>query len=152
MIVRTCPASAAYRALKPSGRRALHLIEDALSRSGDGAAVSLNRFLELGLCRTAARYGIRQCERLGFITVGVGARRVRVFRMADGWKFLDADEAKQRMALAREPMQRAVSKPVTVEPPKVEALPKPVQVERTRGIERRVTVSLPRLSFMDDGR
>ena len=50
--------SPAYAALKPSGRRALHVIEDALSRHGDGVAVSLYQLLALGLCRTAARYGI----------------------------------------------------------------------------------------------
>ena len=91
--------SAAYAALKPSGKGALHVIEDALSRSGDGVAISLNQFLALGLCRTAARYGVKQCERVGLVTVNTGPGRVHVFMMADGWKSISADEAARRMAL-----------------------------------------------------
>jgi len=136
--------SAAYAALKPSGKRALHVIEDALSRSGDGVAISLNQFLALGLCPTAARYGVKQCERVGLVTVNTGPRRVHVFMMADGWKSISADEAARRMALARQPMQRA--KPV--KPPKLVKVPKPVPVEPPRTMRRQVP-SLPRLSFMD---
>lgn len=141
--------SAAYRALTDSGKRVLSIIENVLSRTGNGTAISLGQFTALGLCRTAARYGVRQCERLGFVTVEVGPRQVHVFSMADGWKSIDADEAERRMALAHQPpARRARISTARVEPPKPVRVPKPV--ERPRAVRR--VPSLPRMSWIDDGR
>jgi hypothetical protein len=140
--------SAAYAALKPSGRRVLGVVENVLSRTGNGTAISLGQFTALGLCRTAARYGIRQCERVGLIKVEVGPRQVHVFSFRDGWKTVDADEAARRMALAHQrPSRRARINTVRepVEPPQpVEVKP----VARPRHAPRGVP-SLPRLSFLE---
>jgi hypothetical protein len=98
--------SAAYAAL--SGRRALAIIEDALSQHGDRVAVSLTQFLARGLCKSATRYGVRQLQQLGFVTIGQGPRQIHLFARADGWRELDADAAQRLMKLVA---PRARSKP-----------------------------------------
>ena len=143
-------ASPAYAALNPSGRRVLGTIENELSKHGDGVAISLSGMMALtGLCRAATRYGIRQCERLRFVVISVGERRVHWFAMADGWKTLDADEAERLMALAHKPMWRARISTKPVEPPKPAS--KPARVERPRFSQRRMP-SLPTMPWQDDGR
>ena len=67
-----------------------------------------------------ARFGIKQCERLGFITVGTGVRRANTFRLVDGWRTVDAVEAKRQVQLAKLP------KP-----------PKPPQVAAPQPLKRR---------------
>jgi hypothetical protein len=94
--------SAAYAALSDGGRRVFQVIEE---QAGRGAvAISLGRFMQHGMCRSTAIRGIRQCEVLGFVSVAVGHRSVGVFRLADGWRGLDMDEAARRVRLARLPM------------------------------------------------
>ena len=55
--------SAAYAALSVGGKRVLHVLEQEVGH--DGVAISLGCFMERGMCRAAARYGIKQVELLG---------------------------------------------------------------------------------------
>jgi hypothetical protein len=136
--------SPAYSALNQSGRRVLGIIENELSKGGDGVAISLSEMVaRTGLCRTSARYGIRQVERLGFVVILVAERRTHWFAMSDGWKSLDADEAGRLMALAdQRPVRRVRIGTKPVEPPKPVRVPKPVEPP----MQRRVP-SLPRLPW-----
>ena len=144
--------SPAYLALTPAGRKVLHFIEGEVMRGGDGVAIPLTTFTSNGgMCRTAARFGIKQCERLGFISIGTGLRHANTFRLVDGWRTIGADEAARLVKLAKLPKPPQVAAPKPVKPPKPAPTPKPVKAEPPRMIERRVP-SLPRLSFMDDGR
>jgi hypothetical protein len=83
-------------------------------------------------------------EFAAWIRITIGPRRVSVFRLADGWKSLDADEAKRRVAQARLPM-----------PPRASSVPpKPVRqvrapVERPRTMRRVPSLPMP---WHDDGR
>jgi hypothetical protein len=54
--------SAAYAALSVGGKRVLHVLEQEVGH--DGVAISLGCFMERGMCRAAARYGIKQVELL----------------------------------------------------------------------------------------
>ena len=114
-------ASPAFAALKPSGKRVLRVIERECG--GGAAAISLARFMESGMGRHAAYYGVKQCERLGFVSVSVftGPHRANVFTPVDHWRNIDAVEAKRRMAHARQP------KPPRVARPTRRARPLPVQ-------------------------
>ena len=133
-------------ALKISGKRVLRVIEHEIEHSGDGVAISLEQFMAHGMCRAAARYGIKQCECVGFITVAAAARRVNTFAFCDGWRALDADEAARRVKQAKLPKpQRADSEPVPPKPVK------PPKVERPRFSQRRMP-SLPSMPWQDDGR
>ena len=140
--------SPAYAALTPSGKRCLHLIEDEVERCGGAARIPRKGFMAVGISKAAVSFGIKQCERLGFVSVTVGLRHANVFVLLDDWRLLDAAEAARRVKLARLPKPPRVAAP---KPPKPAATPKPVKAEPPRMIERRVP-SLPRLSFMDDGR
>jgi hypothetical protein len=57
--------SAVYAALSVGGKRVLHVLEQEVGH--DGVAISLGCFMERGMCRAAARYGIKQVELLGFV-------------------------------------------------------------------------------------
>jgi hypothetical protein len=74
--------SPAYAALTVGGKRVLGVIEQA---GRDGVAISLREFMQRGMCRAAARHGIKQVEALGFVVIGMGPRRVCVFQLSDGW-------------------------------------------------------------------
>jgi len=63
----------------------------------DGVAISLNHFMSRGMCRAAARNGIKQCELVGFAIISLGPRRVGLFRLSDDWRALDADQARLPM-------------------------------------------------------
>jgi hypothetical protein len=52
--------SAAYPALSVGGKRVLDVIGEEVGR--DGVAISLSCFMERGMCRAAARHGIKQVE------------------------------------------------------------------------------------------
>ena len=141
--------SAAYAALTPAGRRALHLIEGEVERGGGTAAISHVDIERPGLSRASVNFGLKQLGLLEFVTISVGCRRINTFVLADGWRSLDADEAKRRVVLARLPKpQRPSSKP----PKPVKASkpePKPMTVERV--MQRRMP-SLPTMPWYDDGR
>jgi len=143
--------SAAYAAMSPSGRKAFHLIEGEVERGDGAAAIPINHFTASGMCRAAARFGTKQCVLLGFASVNVhaGPNRANVFRLIDKWRGVDAIEAKRRVAQAKLPQPPRPSAAKPVKPVKPAPAPKPVEPQRT---ERRVVVTLPRLSFMDDGR
>jgi hypothetical protein len=139
-------ASPAFAALKPSGKRVLRVVERECG--GGATAISIARFMESGMGRLAAYYGVKQCERLGFVSVSAytGPHRANVFTLVDHWRSIDAVEAKRQMAQAREPKPRvAALKPVKHAKPA--PTPKPV---RPRMNERR-TVSLPKFSWDDAG-
>jgi hypothetical protein len=132
--------SPAFAALSVGGQRVLKVIEQA---GRDGVAISLDQFMERAdLCRSSVRRGIRQCELVGFVTVSIGARRCSVFALADGWRRLDAGEAKRRMKLAKEPTPpratSAPSKPVRQAKARVE-------VEQPRVVRQ---PSMPRLAWL----
>ena len=101
-----------------------------------------------GLSKAATSFGVKQCERLGFVSVGTGVRGTNLLWLSDGWRTIDAVEAARRVQLAKpaEAARAAVPKP-----PKPVKQPKPVKVARPRTMQRRVP-SVPRLSWQDDGR
>ena len=135
--------SAAFQAMTLAGRRVLQFIEREVERGGDGVAITLKTFTSSGgMCRAMARFGVKQCERLGFIRIGTGLRHANTFSLVDGWRTVHAVEAERLV-----PPQVAAPKPV--KPPKPAPTPKPVEPPRT--VQQR-GVTLPRLSFMDDGR
>ena len=103
--------SPAHAALTVGGKRVLQVLSELVGQ--DDVAISLGRFMERGMCRAAARYGIKQCVAVGFVSVGMGPRRVNVFRLADGWRALDAHEAARLVKLAKLPRQSVPPKPVT---------------------------------------
>ena len=104
--------------------------------------------MAVGISKAAVSFGIKQCERLGFVSVGVGTRHCNVFTLINDWRTIDAASAARLVKLARLPKPPRVAAP---KPPKPVKQAKPVTVERPRTMQRRVP-SLPRLSFMDDGR
>ena len=138
--------SPAYLAITPVGWRVLRLIEDTINRSG-GSAVTLTRS-SFGGHRGSISFGIKQCERLGFVSIGIGLRRANAFSLLDEWRAVDADEgaagAVGKAAAAAATVTRGVPKAAEAGQPS-----KPVAVARPTP-QRQVT--LPRLSFMDDGR
>ena len=98
--------SAAYAALTPSGKQCLHLIEDEIER-GDGAAMLPRSFFTVrGLSKAATSFGVKQCERLGFVSVGTGVRGTNLLWLSDGWRTIDAVEAARRVRLAKLPKPR----------------------------------------------
>ena len=104
--------------------------------------------MAVGISKAAVSFAIKQCERLGFVSVGVGTRHCNVFTLINDWRTIDAASAARLVKLARLPKPPRVAAP---KPPKPAPTPKPAKVEPPRTVERRVP-SLPRLSFMDDGR
>jgi hypothetical protein len=96
--------SPAYRALSDGGRKVLGVIEQ---KAGRGVvAITLEQLMdESGLCRSATRYGVRQCEVLGFVNVAMGHRRVNVSRLNDGWRrpSLRGDALRAEPGLCRRP-------------------------------------------------
>ena len=149
--------SAAFQAMTLAGRRVLYFIEGEIERNGDSVAIPLTTFTSRGgMCRTAARFGIKQCERLGFISVGTGVRHANTFRLISDWKSIGAVEAARQVQLAKlpkPPKLPQVAAPKPVQSVKPAPTPKPVTVaaEQPRTVQQR-GVTLPRLAFMDDGR
>jgi hypothetical protein len=142
--------SAAFQAMTLAGRRVLQFIEREVERGGDGVAITLKTFTSSGgMCRAMARFGIKQCERLGFIRIGTGLRHANTFSLVDGWRTVHAVEAERLVQLAKLPKPPQVAAPKPVKPPKPAPTPKSVEPPRT--VQQR-GVTLPRLSFMDDGR
>ena len=78
--------SAAYAALTPAGRRALHLIEGEVERGGGTAAISRVDIERPGLSRASVNFGLKQLGLLEFVTISVGRRRINTFVLADGWR------------------------------------------------------------------
>jgi hypothetical protein len=137
--------SPAFAALSDSGKRVLQVIEQA----GRGAvAISLEQFMDADMRRSAARYGIRQCEELGLIAVTMGPRRVNQFALADGWRDLEtAGEAARLVKLARLPTPpRASSAP----PRAVKQAKARVEVEQPPTV--RQVPSMPTVAWIGDGR
>ena len=145
--------SPAYLAMTPAGRRVLDFIEREVERGGDNVPISLTTFTsDGGMCRAAARYGIKQCERLGFISIGVGARYSNTFTLTDEWRTVDAVEARRQVQLAKlpkPPQPPRVAAPQRVKLPKPASTPKPVTVAPSNTPR---PITLPHLAFMDDGR
>ena len=87
-----------------AGRRVLEFIEVEVERGGDGVAITLKTFTSSGgMCRAVARFGIKQCEHLGFVSIGTGLRHANTFSLADGWRTVAADDAKRQVQLAKLP-------------------------------------------------
>ena len=104
--------------------------------------------LDHHIWRKAISPSLKLLDHLGLIEIEPGPRRANIFKLSNRWRTVDAVEAARLSVLARE------LKPLRVAAPKLEKpapAPKPVKVERPRMSERRI-VSLPKLSFMDDGR
>ena len=137
--------SAAYAAMTLAGRRVLPFVEHQIEQHGDGIALSLSDLMAHGGgCRSAIRYGVRQLQQLGFVTIGQGPRRVHVFSLAGGWRSLDADEAARRVATARVLRASKRTKRVTVKPPQPVALFRIAgqSVSGRRGCRRRPETAL----------
>jgi len=145
-------ASAAYAAMTRSGRRVLHLIEGEVERGGGTASISLDDFdRRFGCSRRSTRFALKQIALCGFITIGMGPRRIKTFRLYDGWRAVTADEAARLVKQARLPQPPRAAVPKLPKPVKPPNASKPPKVQRPRMNERRA-VSLPKLSFVDDGR
>ena len=116
-----------------------------MARCGEPVVISLAEFTACAMSRSAARFGIRQLVRLGFVQLTAGSRRVNTFSRCDGWRVHDVDAAKQLVTLARGPMPRAsISKPTSGQnTPKPVQVPKPATVEPPRRM--RAVPSLPHL-------
>jgi len=140
--------SPAYLAMTPSGKRVLHIIEGMTSRNGgEPVALSHSYFVARKMTQASSCKAVKQLVALGFVTVEAD-KRPNTFTLCDNWQSIDADEAKRRMALARQPKpQRPSSKPPKPKPVKPE--PKPMTVAPR--IMRRAP-SLPTMPWMDDGR
>jgi hypothetical protein len=92
---------------------------------------------------------LKQLALCGFIRIDIGPRCINAFSLADGWRALDAVEAKRRVELARlpKPQRQAAPKPPTPAP-----TPKSVKVEPRRTMQR-ATPSMPKFSWdAGDGR
>ena len=74
-------------------------------------SIPLTTFTSSGMGRAAARFGIKQCERLGFVSIGTGLRHANTFRLVDGWRAVDAVEAEEAGA-AGEAAETAASRGV----------------------------------------
>jgi hypothetical protein len=139
--------SVAYKALSASGSQVLRVIEQR-ARHG-GAAITLGQIMEAGMCRSSARSGVRQCEALGFIVVGLGPRRVGEFELTDGWRnVVDVREAKRLVKASK--AQRQSRTPATVEPVEVETVEEvveAVEIEQPPPVMRQP--SLPALRWLD---
>ena len=146
-------ASAAYAAMTRGGKRCLHLIEGEVERGGGTASISLYDFdRRFGCSRRATCFALKQLALLGFVVIGTGARRVNMFTLIDGWRAIDAVEAKRLVELARLPKPQRAAAPKSVKPaPKPVKQPKPVEVERPRFSERRMP-SMPVMSWDRAGR
>ena len=140
--------SPAYLAMTPSGKRVLHIIEGMTSRnSGEPVALSHSYFVARKMTQASSCKAVKQLVALGFVTVEAD-KRPNTFTLCDNWQSIDADEAKRRMALARQPKpQRPSSTPPKPKPVKPE--PKPMTVAPR--IMRRAP-SLPTMPRMDHGR
>ena len=145
-------ASAAYAAMTRSGRRVLHLIEGEVERGGGTASISLDDFdRRFGCSRRSTCFALKQLALLRLHHHRHGTAPRQDVPLYDGWRAVTADEAKRLVKQARlpKPPRAAVPKlPKPVKPPKAS---KPPKVKRPRMNERRA-VSLPKLSFVDDGR
>jgi hypothetical protein len=91
--------SAAYRALTPSARRVLRVIERELG-DGDQCEISRARFRQIDATASCSK-GVAQLQALGFIASWFGDRRARVFERRDRWQGLTATEAAARVAAIR---------------------------------------------------
>ncbi len=96
--------SAAFQAMTLAGRRVLQFIERKVERGGDSVAITLKTFTSSGgMCRSVARFGVKQCERLGFVSIRTGLRHANTFSLGDSWRTVDAVEAKRQVQLAKLP-------------------------------------------------
>ena len=144
-------ASPAYAALKTNGRRVLHLIEAEIERGGGTASISLDGIEHALRCsRATARFALKEIVLTGFVSVSMGERRVNRFALADGWRALDAVEAKRLVGLSKLPMplQPSAPKPPP-KPVKSKPAPAPQPVEPQHVSERKVVVTLPRLRCLE---
>jgi hypothetical protein len=83
MAGRAVERSAAYAALSDGGRRVLQVIEQEVGH--DGVAISLEHFMSRGMCRSAARNGIKRSS--GSALSASGWRSVMARRAAH-WRAL----------------------------------------------------------------
>jgi len=139
-------SSAAYAAMKPSGKRCLNLIEGAVTCGGGAAALSHGQFKAWGMARSSSCYAVKALLALGFVTVEPGKRRTNVFGsvMAGARSMRARRRGWSSWRVKRSRSGRAASRWV----PKP---PKPMAVERPR-VMQRGTPSLPTMPWQDDGR
>jgi hypothetical protein len=99
-------ASAAYSALTPRMRKVFHAISTAIG-DGDSAPMSRHCFtLDFSVPPKAIKPSLDVLTQLGLIEVGLGARRVQVFRFGTGWRQLDALAAVRVLQTVREASQQ----------------------------------------------
>lgn len=146
--------SSAYLALTPGGKRVLDVISREIERNG-AARISRRVFHQThGISRSAVGFGLKQLALCGFVVVSEeGWQRANVYHLDDGWRSLDADEAKRLVKLAHEPKPpRVWHKSVMQKPVKPAKPPKPPKIAQSRIVQRVTGITLPRLSCLSDGR
>ena len=122
--------SPAYRALLPSARKILALIDREVTRGGGVAQIRLADFADFGVPSGIGGLALRQVALLGFVTVerGPPSNRINTFRLSDDWQRIDTVEAARLRTEAKKPKPK----------------PKPVGKPRTM---KRPTPSLPAVSW-----
>jgi hypothetical protein len=141
--------SPAHKALSRGGVRILDEIAGEIGRDSSGAAVlSFNALAaRCNLTRIAVRVAVKRLVALDFIKIGFGPRRISVFRLAGGWRALDADTAAR---LVREARQMTLARPERLAAPRAPTPVKPKPVEKPAPVEPRTRrqPTLPRLSCL----
>src|SRR5262245_2128304 len=96
----TSERSAAFAALRPSGKCVVKLLEAATTTVPDRTVLmSLATVQTLcGICRRSAQLAIKELKALGFVSVSHGARRVHVFTLLDDYRNLDETAARALLA------------------------------------------------------
>ena len=116
-------SSPAYRALSPSARTVLALIERQIEHKGGVAVLSFSDIETLlGITHGTCGYALRQVRLLGFVAVervSARSRRVNSFRLSPHWQTIDVDEAHRLAVQAR----LSQSGPLRVPKPKAKQQP-----------------------------
>ena len=109
-------SSPAFKALSPSARKVLALIDSEVGRCGGAAAISFSHIeRRCGVIHGTCGFALRAVRLLGFVTVRLAPgppRRVNVFQLSDDWQSIDTVKAQRLAAQARLPKSRQ-RKPVT---------------------------------------
>ena len=121
--------SPAYKALLPSTRKILALIEREVERGNGQAAIRFADFEDFGIPPGSIGLALRLLSALGFVVIErQPPRHVNTFRLSDHWRSIDATEAAK--------LRREAGK----------ARPKRLTVAKPRRVARHVP-SLPRMSW-----
>jgi hypothetical protein len=132
--------SAAFEALPSSVQKCLRFIDRTIGAGPSAVASQMN----LPVGGGTAGFVIKVLVGCEFFTTAPGRARVTTWFRADGWRTLDAEEAKLRIKQARLPALPRNSKPAA------RPVPKPVGLDSEAGSEPtpRRQPSLPQLKCL----